>query len=165
MDRDFEPIKVKNKDIPLLAGILSIMQSVKGLEERRLWQRDRMLSITQHITGMPGGGGMPKGLDEAISILSELDSQHEEKCKEYARQLKKAQKIINRIESVTMRTFVVMKYVMDVPDTKIRAELNMTYRGFDRARKAIESAPDMASVVWRERYIVEQGRNGKWTDG
>lgn len=158
MDRDFAPVKVKNKDIPLLTGVLYIMQAIKGLEERRSWQRDRMLNITQHITGMPGGGGMPKGIDEAISLLSEIDSQHEEKCKEYARQLRKAQKIINGIESVSMRTFVVMKYVMDVPDTKIRAELNMTYRGFDRARKAIEQARDMASVVWREKYIIDDDR-------
>lgn len=155
MEKDMGPVVVKNRDIPLLNSILYIMQAVKGLEERRAWQRDRMLNITQHITGMPGGGGMPKGIDEAISILSEIDTQHEEKCREYARQLKKAQKILNGIESVTMRTFVVMKYVMDVPDTRIRAELNMTYRGFDRARKAIEGAHDMQSVKWQEKYILD----------
>ncbi len=159
MDKDFKPVKVKNRDIPLLTEVLYIMQAVKGLEERRLWQRDRMLNITQHISGMPGGGGMPKGLDEAISMLSEIDEQHEEKVREYARQLRKAQKIINSIESVTMRTFVMMKYVMDVPDTRIRAELNMSYRGFDRARNAIENAPNMASVAWRERYIIDENSN------
>lgn len=55
-----------------------------------------------------------------------------------------------------MRTFVMMKYVMDVPDVKIRQELNMTWRGFDRARRAVEDAPSMAAVKWQERYIVVQ---------
>ena len=165
MENEFRPVKVRNRDIPLLSSVLYIMQEIKGLEERRLWQRERMLNITQHITGMPGGGGRPKGLEDAISLLSEIDERHEEKCREYARQLKKAQKILNGIESVTMRTFVEMKYVMDVPDVKIRSELNMSYRGFDRARKAVESASSMASVVWREKYIVEQDGNSTWTEG
>lgn len=150
------PVAVRNKDIPLLTEILYIMQDVSLLEQRRDWQRDRMTSITQHLTGMPGGGGLPKGLDSAFAILAEIDEEHEAQCKEYARQLRKAQKILNGIESQTMRTFVVMKYVWDVPDVKIRQELNMTWRGFDRARRAVEDAPNMAAVKWQERYIVVQ---------
>lgn len=150
------PVAVRNKDIPLLTEILYIMQDVCLLEQRRDWQHDRMTSITQHLTGMPGGGGLPKGYDSAFAILAEIDEEHEAQCKEYARQLRKAQKILNGIESQTMRTFVLMKYVFDVPDVKIRQELNMTWRGFDRARRAVEDAPNMAAVKWQERYIVVQ---------
>ena len=150
-----QPVEVCNRDIPLLSEILYIMQDICHIEERRDWQRDRMTNITQHLTGMPGGG-MPKGLDDAFSMLSEIDEEHEARCKDYVRQLRKAQKILNSIESRTMRTFVVMKYVMDVPDVKIRQELNMTWRGFDRARRAVEGATCMASVKWHERYIVSQ---------
>ena len=156
IQKEQDPVAVRNKDIPLLTEILYIMQDVCLLEQRRDWQRDRMTSITQHLTGMPGGGGLPKGLDSAFAILAEIDEEHEAQCKEYARQLRKAQKILNGIESRTMRTFVVMKYVMDVPDVKIRQELNMTWRGFDRARRAVENAPNMAAVKWQERYIVVQ---------
>ena len=68
-----EPVKVKNKDIPLLANIFNIMQDIRQIEERREWQAGRLYNITQHLTGMPGGG-TPKGLDEAFALLHLLAS-------------------------------------------------------------------------------------------
>lgn len=154
VEKEIKPVVIHNKDIPLLADVLPIMQEICQIERRRDWQRDRMLNITQHLTGMPGGGRTPKGLDEAFALLSELDEEHEKRCKEYVRQLRTAQKILNAIESRSMRTFVIMKYVMDVSDSEIRQELNMTRTGFNRARRCVESAERMADVVWRERYIL-----------
>lgn len=156
VEREQRPIEVRNRDIPLLSEILYIMQDICQIEYRRDWQHDRMYNITQHLTGMPGVGGLPNGLDEAFALLSEIDEEHEARCKEYVRQLRKAQNILNGIESRTMRTFVVMKYIMNVPDVNIRDELNMTRRGFDRARRAVEEAPSMEAVKWQERYIVVQ---------
>ena len=154
MEKEVKPVVIRNRDIPLLADVFYIMQEICQIERRRDWQRDRMLNITQHLSGMPGGGGVPKGLDEAFSLLSELDEEHEQRCKDYVRQLKAAQKILNSIECQSMRTFVVMKYVMNVPDSQIRQELNMTRTGFNRARRCIESAERMTAVVWRERYVL-----------
>ena len=149
-----EPVKVKNKDILLLADVLPIMQEICALEEHRDWQHDRMSNITQHLTWTPGAHGPGRGMDDAFAMLSEIDEEHEDKCKQYARLMKKAQKILNGIESHSMRTFVLMKYVMDRPDTEIRDELNMGRRGFDRARRSIEEADNMASVKWKEKYIL-----------
>lgn len=154
VEKEFRPVMIRNRDIPLLADVLPIMQEICQIERRRDWQRDRMTNITQHLSGMPGGGGEPKGLDEAFALLSELDEEHEQRCKEYVRQLRAAQRILNGIESRSMRTFVIMKYIMDVPDTDIRDELNMTRTGFNRARRCVESAECMAAVKWRERYIL-----------
>jgi len=148
-----ETREIRNRDILLLADIFYIMQDICQLEQRREWQQGRLYNISQHLTGMPGSGS-PKGLDDAFAILSEIDEEHNQRIKEYARQLRKAQKIINSIESRSMRTFVTMKYVMNCPDTEIRKELNMTRRGFDRARASIENAKSMASVKWQERYIL-----------
>ena len=64
---------------------------------------------------------------------------------------------MNSISSRTMRAFVMMKYMMDTPNNVIMRELNMTEWGFNRARKSVEEAQDMAHVVWRERYIVAEG--------
>ena len=150
----FQPVTIRNRDIPLLADVLPIMQDVRMTEEQREWQRDRLTNITPHLTGMPGGGGLPKGMEEAFAVLSELEEDHAKKCVEYGRKLKKAQDILNGIENHAMRTFVMMKYVFESPDTEIRKELNMTRRGFDRARKCVEDAPDMASVRWQDKYIV-----------
>lgn len=149
-----EPAKIRNKDIPILTNILCIMQEIRQIEQRREWQQGRLYNISQHLTGMPGGSGTPKGLDDAFAILSEIDEEHNQRIRDYARQLRKAQKILNGISSVSMRTFVTMKYVMNVPDTEIRKELNLTRRGFDRARERIETASCMASVKWQERYIL-----------
>jgi hypothetical protein len=146
---------IRNRDIPILAEVLSIMQLVNKTEEMRDWQRDRAVHITANLSGMPRGGGMT-GLDEAVAALDELDRQQAQECREYAQHLRRAQRILNGIESRTMRAFVMMKYVMDMRDADIRRELNMTRWGFDRARRSVEDAPDMAAVKWQERYILEQ---------
>ncbi len=149
-----EPVKVKNKDILLLADVLPIMQEVCAIEERRDWQRDRLSNITQHLTWTPGAHGPSRGMDDAFAMLSEIDEEHEEKCREYTRLLKKAQKILNGIESRSMRTFVLMKYVMDRPNTEICDELNMGRKGFERAKRSIEEADCMTAVKWKEKYIL-----------
>ena len=158
----FQPTVIHNKDIPLLAEVLCIMQDLRMTEQQREWQHDRLTNITPHLTGMPGGGGLPKGLDEAFAVISELEEKQAAKCREYADQLQKAQKILNSIASRSLRTFVMMKYMFETPDTEIRRELNMTRRGFDQARKCVEDAPNMASVRWQEKYVVaKKGYAGK----
>lgn len=155
-----EPAVIRNRDIPLLADVLPTMQLVNESERRLDWQHDRMLSINQHISGMPGGGSLPKGLEDAFALLEEAGEAHEARVKEYVRELREAERVLNGIGSRAMRAFVMMKYIMDAPDAEIRRELNMTEWGFNRARKAVEEAESMASVVWRERYIID-GRNKK----
>ena len=101
-------------------------------------------------------------LNKVIETISELEEQQAKQTKEYADQLKKAQQILNSIASRTLRTFVMMKYMFETPDTEIRRELNMTRRSFDQARKCVEDAPDMASVRWQEKYVVaKKGYAGK----
>ena len=154
--RERPVIVVRNRDIPLLADVLPIMQEIKQIEQRRSWQRDRMENITQHISGTPGGGGVPKGLDEAFALLSELDEEHEQSCKEYVRRIKTAQEVLNCIQSQSMRTFVIMKYIMDVPDIEIRHELNMSRTAFSRARHCVENAERMSEVKWRDHYTLSK---------
>lgn len=155
-DKKIAPVVIHNRDIPTLADVLSVMQAVCQIERRRDWQRDRMTHITQSITGMPSGSGGARGLDEAFSAMDELDREQQAECRDYVRQLRRAQKIINGIESQSMRTFVVMKYVMGCSDAEIRGELNMTRRGFDRARRSVENARSMGAVRWQERYILDR---------
>ena len=145
--------EIQNRDIPLLSDVLSIMQEITRLEQLQSWERDRMVHITQVLTGMPRGG-QARGLDDAVAVLDEITREHQERCKDYARQLRRAQRIINEIESRSMRTFVLMRYVMQISDAEIRRELNMSRRGFERAKKCVETAPSMAAVKWQERYIV-----------
>lgn len=152
--RERSVIIVRNRDIPLLADVLPIMQEIKQIEQRRNWQRDRMENITQHISGTPGGGGVPKGLDEAFALLSELDEEHERSCKEYVRRIKAAQEVLNGIKTESMRTFVIMKYIMNVPDIEIRRELNMSRTDFSRARHCVENAERMSEVKWQDRYTL-----------
>ena len=149
-----EAAVIRNRDIPVLCDVLPVMQLVCATEKRLDWQHDRMTAMSQHISGMPGGGTLPQGLDEAFATLYEAGEDHEKELLQYNKELRAAERILNGIESRTMRAFVVMKYVWDVADAEIRRELNMTEWGFNRARKAIEEAENMGAVVWRERYIV-----------
>lgn len=151
-----EPTVVRNRDIPVLCDILPVMQLVCATERSLDWQHDRMTSMSQHISGMPGGGTLPQGLDEAFARLYEAGEDHGKELMQYNKELREAEKILNGIESRSMRAFVMLKYVWDVPDAEIRRELNMTEWGFNRARKAVEEAENMGMVVWRERYILTQ---------
>lgn len=148
---------VSNRDIPVLQDVLPVMQLVNRTEELRGWQRGRAEKITANLTGMPRGGDA-LGLDGVVAALDELDRKQANECREYACRLRAAQRILNSIESLTMRAFVMMKYVMGLQDGEIRQQLNMTRWGFERARRSVEDAPDMASVKWKERYIVREGQ-------
>lgn len=156
--RTAEPaIRIKNRDIPRLQKVVSLMQDIRVLEERRLWLRDRMTNITQHLSGMPGSGEL-HGLDAAYAMLSELETEHQELVKAYVRELKAAENTINSIGNPAMRTFVTLMYVLDMEPRDVKAELNMTEWGFRRARKAVEQATGMDMVVWRERYIFDDAK-------
>ncbi len=155
----YAPRVVRNRDIPLLARVLGIMQDVCGLERQIEWQNERMYSITARLTGMPSGKGGASGFDAAFAAIDGLKDEHREKIRMYVRELKRAEKIINSIPSATMRTFVTMLYVDDLPLEFIRKELNMTRYGFERARAAVEDAPSMRDVVWRERFLVENEKD------
>lgn len=148
-------IIVKNKDIPILANVFAVMQLVNRSEATLNWQHDKILNISQHITGMPGGGSLPEGLDSALASLQEAGEIHEDNVRQYLHELHAAERILNGIESRTMRAFVVMRYCMNMSDAEIRRDLNMSEYGVARAKKAVEEAKNMASVVWRERYILD----------
>ena len=66
-----EPVAIRNRDIPVLCDVLPVMQLVCATEKRLDWQHDRMTAMSQHISGMPGGGTLPQGLDEAFAKLYE----------------------------------------------------------------------------------------------
>lgn len=151
-----EPRIIKNRDIPLLARVLCVMQDICSLENRREWQRSRLFSITQRISDMPRSGSLPSGFDAIYAAMDEINEEHREQIAAYMHELKAAEKIINGITSRTMRTFVTMLYVDNIPAATVQRELNMTRRGFENARNAIEQAHDMESVVWHERYYAEE---------
>ena len=150
-----ETARVRNRDVPLLARVLYTMQDINATEQKRLWQQDRLWNITAKLTGMPGGHGKVTGLDEAFAEITELEATYEDELKSYNEELRQAETILNSIKSRTMRTFVLMKYVMDIPNNEIMGRLNMKRRTFENACKSIEGAQDMASVIWPERYVLE----------
>ena len=155
--QDCEPIKIRNRDIPVLQDVIRVMQEVRALETRRQWQRERMYNITQHLTGMPKQQGEHGGLEAAFAAVAELEDEHKEKVKEYTRKLKAAERIVNGIGNPFMRTFVTMMYIENLSAKTVRSELNMSEWGFKRARQAVEQAEYMKCVVWRERYVIVQG--------
>lgn len=149
-----KPRIIKNKDILLLSHVLYTMQEVSSLERRRAWQQDRMYSVTQNLSGMPSGKGPAKGFDSVYAAMDSLNEDQREKLLAYTKELERAEKIINGIQSQTMRTFVLLMYVDGLSPDKVREELNMTEWGFRKARDCIEKAPDMESVIWQERYVL-----------
>ena len=73
-------------------------------------------------------------------------------CAEYLEELKRAEDILNGIQSRTMRTIVTMRYVMAIPNTEIMVRLNIKRRRYEAMLRCIEEAEDMRSVRWDERF-------------
>ena len=152
-------IMVKNRDIITLSRVLYTMQDVSATEEKRMWQQDRLWHMTQKLTGMPSGHGQDGGLERIFTDICEMEEKYEAECRAYMRELKEAERIINGIKSRTMRTFVTMKYVLDMSDREIMARLNLKRWKYTRMREIVENAENMASVHWTEHYAVKVGEN------
>lgn len=150
-----EPVKIRNRDIPLLSRVLYIMQGVSATEQIRQWQQDRLWNITQKITGLPGGGGVPGGYEKNFSAIGEIEERFASQCDEYTQEMQEAEAVLNAIKSETMRIFVIMKYVLHMPDRRIMRELNIRRWKLDKMSRAIEEAESMDKVVWNERYALK----------
>lgn len=74
-------------------------------------------------------------------------------CNTYADTVRAANEILHSIKSPSMRSFVILKYMRNMPDIKIRKELNMTRRALEQAKECVENATCMAAVEWKERYV------------
>ena len=158
-EREEEGRKVKNQDIPLLTRIFYILKEAESVERRGEWTYERLFNITRRMTGMPIGGGNPPGMDGTLAEVEELNRIYGDKLAECIKALKDAERILNGIESQTMRTFVQMYYIDDIGRQEIMRELNMTEWKFNKARENIENAESMKKVVWKERFcILEPGK-------
>ena len=152
-----------NRDIRVLAGVSAAMSEIELLEEQMEWERSRLSCLSRYPSGMPTASRTHDGLDRAYSIIDGLERDHAESCAQYRRRIRAAERILSGIESDTLRAFVKMRYVFGVPDTKIRESLNLTRRGFERAKKAVEEAPSMREVKWQERILLSGAEEAEET--
>lgn len=142
----------RNKDIPLLREVGDVMLEIEALEKRRKWEKDRMYHITQQLSGSAGGGNAPCGYDEAFAAVADIEEKHRLMIKQYIRKINKASQLILDLPSQKMRTFVRMMYMDNETDVNVRKKLKMSRWAFDNARRAVEQAEDMQSVIWNDRY-------------
>ena len=149
-------IEVNNADILVLQRVFYAMQDVCITEERCQWEEDRMFSISQRLTGMGGGKGVPRGLESGLAAIEQADKKHRSSLKKYQSELEAADRILSGIENPNMRTFVILLYVMMLPGEEVRKRLNMTEYGFKRARRLIEEAENMAQAEWTDRYVLRK---------
>ena len=131
-----------------------IMQDVSITERKRMWLQDRLWNMTQKLTGMPGGHGEPKGLEVHFAAIGEMEEQYRAELPECLRELQEAETVLNAIPIREMRTFVTMKYVLDMSRKEIMSRLNLKRWKYNNICNRIEQAQDMAHVDWPERYIL-----------
>ena len=146
--------RVRNQDIPLLTQIFYILKEAESVERRGEWTYERLFNITRRMTGMPIGGGNAPGMDGTLAEVEELNRIYGDRLQECVKALKDAERILNGIESQTMRTFVQMYYIDDISKAEIMRELNMTEWKFNKARENIENAENMKKVVWKEKFCI-----------
>lgn len=155
-ERKTAPAAVRNRDIPKLTAVLYTMQDVQTTERRRMWMQDRLFSVTQRITGMPGGHGEPTGYEANFAAICEMEERYDAELTGYMEQLKEAERVLNGIENQKARTFVEMKYLMGFGRKAILNELNLKRWQYERMSEAVEQAGSMGDVVWEERYLVSE---------
>ena len=146
---------IYNRDIRELEQILSTMQEIRRLEERKVWVGDRLINVTQHLSFTAGGGGK-HDFGDGYADLQEVEAEIDAKLSEYRKKLAAGEAILNGIATADMRTFVAMLYVEKFGKLRVMKELNMTRRAFENARKAIENAPDMAHATWKGQNFSDE---------
>lgn len=151
--------KIKNKDIPLLEGLMAIMIEVPLIEQKWLWNQERKYHITQNMSQAPGASNNASKIESILASMDTLDEKHQKRMEEYTGKMEKAQDILNGIKEPIVRTFAVMKYIMNMPETQIRAQLALTEWRYKQLKKAVENAPCMCRVRWKEERTEEKGEN------
>lgn len=145
--------RAKNRDIPLLEGIVPTMQLAKEAEERLAWQQEMLTRLSQHLSGMPGGGSLPKGLEDAFARLEESGETLEKHLRKYNRDFRTAEKILNGISDKKLRAFVVMKYLIGATDAEIRRELGISEYTLNRLKIKVERAENMKKTAWPDGAV------------
>ena len=147
-----EPKPIRNKDIPALSRLLYTIEEIKGTEEKRSWQQDRLWNITRKITGGPigKGGGEPGGIDANFAAICELEETYDAQIAQYTRQMLETKRILDAIPSQTMRVFVDMRYVRCLSRRDIMDRLSLKKWKYQAYCERIEQAEDMAHVQWTE---------------
>lgn len=140
-----------NRDIPTLQNVVYLKEEVVRLENRMAFERDRMTNITQHLSFTAGCGGEPYTLDSAFASLEQLEKRHREKARMYARAMRHADRIMDSIMSLSMRTFVDLMYVEQLDKQDVMERLHMTEWEYRKRREAVEKADCMESVAWKDR--------------
>lgn len=150
-------VEVQNRDILVLQRIFYAMQDVCAMEERCQWVEDRLYKITQTLSSQPGGGER-KTFADNLASMEKSESAYKASLRRYQKELEEAEAILAGISNPNMRTFVTLVYVLMLSGEEVRKRLNMTEYAFKRARKAIESADNMASVVWVDKYVLAENK-------
>lgn len=156
--RTAEDAVIKNRDIPALTRIFYTMQEIVSLERRSEWQHERLFSVTKRLRSMPGGGGLPSGIDAVIAEVDEMNHEYGEKIRQYIYELKVAEQVLNGIRHPMMRAFVRMYYVDKVSKAEIMRELDMSEWAFRKARASIEQAERMELVRWSVKDTADGGK-------
>lgn len=146
---------IKNRDIPVLEGIIAVMADISSLENRMQWIRERQTNITAHLSWTHGGGKIT-GLDESFAELSDIEEKYQKAIKRYTKETRKVERIVNGIQNRNMRAFVRLMYVDGKTNTEVIENLCMTRRGFENARDAVESADCMDTVIWTDKYYEDK---------
>lgn len=147
---------VRNKDILLLREVRSAMVQIESMEKRAAWENKRRFHITQNLSKAPSTGGTRQGLDEALATIDELTDENTRLIKRYARKIRMARRVLSDIESTELRSFVTMMYLDNATDKDVRDKLKMSRWQFENARKAVERAPNMKSVLWNDKYTEDE---------
>ncbi len=145
-----------NKDIEVLSNVTAYMQDARICEDKAQFEREQLTSITSHLSFAGGGGNKVRQMDDTFAKISELEMSHVEKLKMYAREIRKAESIVNAIPIERMQTFVMLRYVLNRSKHDIMECMCMTEREYRWAREAIEKAESMADVNWYARAMLPQ---------
>lgn len=139
-----------NPELKTITRVYYTMQDAMSAERRREWVRESLFSVTQQITGMPRGGGLPQGIDSGLARLDELDRAYTEAVLRATEELCEAQRILDSIGRMELRVFVQMLYLDGFSGAEVRRELGISKWKFDKIRQSVENAERLAEAKWPE---------------
>ena len=149
--------EVSNRDIITLTRVRAMKQEIKITEQKRA----ELLGIYRRALRASEGPVRARrdevDLEAVRAELAAQDAEYLRILADNAQAIRDANDILRGIEYDDMRVFVALLYESGETHKNIWARLNMSRRVFEKLRKLVEEAPDMASVPWPEKWLLKTG--------
>lgn len=153
--REARVYTIRNVDALALTQVRIMKQELKITELKRAELRALHRRAVRACEGDVSAADAISDVDAVHKKLAENEALYARRIEACAKAIRDAEETLARIENPGMRLFVTLLYERGETHKYVMAKLGLSRRSFEKLRKTVEDAPDMASVVWADKWVLD----------